>query len=361
MYKGMQFTLMLHVYTHMLDWFRGEIPFLHDALPAGRVLSIEADGSMEWESTKKLTCRSSHETSLKVRSVGGDGYGMATDLQIDGNLAKFLQGHNLFGSRNLNALLLESFLRIYDQFRDHLNGWSSPEITVEKIKRGDYRVNMVDINQLYDLGNDASVEAWLHAAEMRARTRSGRSSRDKGTVYMQKNSRRWAFKFYNKLREMAARGKTHLLPEHLQNQGLEEFASGKLRAELRLMSLQLKDLDITHGRHLTEERIGELFDEYLRRIDMKAQATIVDEQLERLPRCVQASYQLWRQGALLREMLPKPTFYRHRKLLMEEGVDISVPPVSPDASNVIPLIRVVEAVPVGIPQTFIDRGMVACL
>lgn len=345
----------------MLDWFRGEIPFLHDPLPSGRVLSIEADGSMDWESPKKLICRSSHETSIKIRSVGGDGFGMATDLQIDGNLAKFQQGHNVFGSRNLNALVLATFRKIYEQNRAHLNGWSSPEITEEKIRRGDYRVNMVDINQLYDLGNDASVEAWLHAAEMRARTRSGRSAREKGTVYLQKSSRRWAFKFYNKSREMNSKGKSHQLPEALLEKGLEKFAYGKLRAELRLMSLQLKDLGISHGRHLTEQRIGELFDEYLRRIDMKAQATVIDEQLEKMPRCIQSTFQLWRQGGSLKDILPKPTFYRHRKLLMEYGIDITFPPVSPDASNVIPLIRVVEAIPVGIPQHFIEEGLVACL
>ncbi len=61
----------------MIDWFRGEIPFLHDPLPTGRILSLEADGSIAWESPKSLMCRSSHETSLKIKSAGGNGEGRA--------------------------------------------------------------------------------------------------------------------------------------------------------------------------------------------------------------------------------------------------------------------------------------------
>lgn len=344
----------------MLDWFRGEVPFHHDPLPAGQVLSFEADGSVEWISVKKIRVeRESHESAIHVRSVGGDGHGFATALQIDGNPAKFLQGHNVFGSRDLNMLVALTFQRIYEAHKDHLEGWSNPELAFARIKRGEYDVKGLHINEMYDLGNDASVEAWLHAAEMRARTRSGRSTRDKGTVYAQKNSRRWAFKFYNKFREMAARGKSHKLPHILQGQGLEDFARGKLRAELVLMSMELKEMGVTKGYHVTEEWVSDTFARYLGRVEMPTQATLIDEQLLNLPRAAQSSYQLWRQGVSLKDLLPKPTFYRHRKILMEQGIDITVPPLSPDTSNVVPLIRVLEAVPVGVPAWAFDRKLVA--
>lgn len=155
----------------MIDWFRGEIDFLHDPIPAGRVLSIESDGSIAWECVKSIDCRSSHETSVKIKSTGGDGQGRATSLMIDGNLSKFLQGHNVFGSRDLNTLLLLTFRKVFDLHAEHLHGCSSPLLTEAKIKKGDYLVKMLDINQLYDVGNDQSVEAWLHAAHMRASSR----------------------------------------------------------------------------------------------------------------------------------------------------------------------------------------------
>lgn len=343
----------------MIDWFRGEIDFLHDPIPAGRVISIEADGEISWECVKSIDCRSSHETSLKIKSAGGNGEGRATALMIDGNLCKFLQGHNVFGSRDLNTLLLLAFRKVYQLHAEHLHGCSSPLLTEAKIKKGDYKVKMLDINALYEVGNDASVEAWLHAAGMRARSRHGRSSCDKGTVYLGKTSRRWAMKFYNKHREMQAKGKSHLLPDYLQNIGLEEFIQGKLRAELRIFGKELQKHGITHGYHLTHDIINQLFTTYLGKVDMTPQATIIDEQLLKMPRTVQGSYQLWRQGADLRQLLPSPTFYRHRKILMDYGVDISSTHLAPEHNNVVPLMRIIEAVPVEIPSWAYERGLIA--
>lgn len=344
----------------MIDWFRGEIDFLHDPIPAGRVLSIEPTGELLWECVKSIECRSSHDTSLKIRSSGGDGQGRATALMIDGNLCKFLQGHNVFGSRDLNLLLLSVFRKICNFYPDYFPAKSFAVHAAEvNIMKGDYKVKMLDINALYDVGNDASVEAWLHAAGMRARSRHGRSTHDKGTVYLGKHSRRWAIKFYNKYREMFARGKTHQLPDYLRNLGLEEFIQGKLRAELRIHAKELQKLGVTHGHHLTPDLIDQIFNDYLGKIDMTTQATLIDEALLKLPRAAQSSYQLWRQGADLRQLLPPRTFYRHRSILLEHGVDISSTHLAPEHNNVVPLMRIIEAVPVAIPAWAYERGLIA--
>ncbi len=348
----------------MIDWFRGEIPFLHVPIPTGRVLSIDLDGTVEWEAVKSIQCRGSYESSIKIRSGGGDGKGNATTLLIDGNLAKFLQGHNIFGSLDLNYLVLHVFKKICTEHSEHLQSVSGSQLELYKsyseIKKGNYLVKMLDINFLFELGNDQSVESWLHAAEMVARTRNGRSCRDKGTVYLQKNSRRWAMKFYNKYREcIATKSKKHKLNDYLAKLGLSDFVLGKLRAELRLMSLELKDMGLTHGRHFTEAKLIALFNEYMGRINMKAQATLIDEQLLKLPRPLQSTYEHWRHGVSLKDLLPQNTFYRHRRGLLEQGIDITMPPSDPERNNVIPLMRVVEAVPVQIPQWAFDRGLVA--
>lgn len=343
----------------MIDWFRGEIDFLHAPLPAGRVLSIEADGTIEWDCVKSIICRSSHETSIKIKSSGGDGQGRATSLMIDGNLCKFLQGHNVFGSRDLNTLLLLAFLKIVELHAEHLHGCSDPKLTEARIKKGDYKVKMLDINQLYDVGNDSSVESWLHAASMRAISRHGKAARDKGTVYLGKSSRRWGFKFYNKAREMFAKGITHQLPFHLQHLGLEDFIQGKLRAELRIFSKELEKHGITHGYHLTPELINQLFNDYLGKIDMTTQAVLLDEQLIKMPNALRGTYQLWRQGADLRQLLAKPTFYRHRQLLLGFGVDINAMCLSPEHNNVVPMMRIIEAKPVEIPVWAYQRGLIA--
>ena len=344
----------------MVDWFRGEVSFLHDPLPAGTVLSISPDGEVEWEIVKSIQARGSHESSLKVRSAGGNGLGQATSLLIDGNLCKFLQGHNIVGSLDLNFLVLNAFKVIVEEYGDYFGVSSAPDIAYQKIKNGDYLVKMIDINFLYDVKNDASVESWLHAAEMNARTRTGRALRDKGTVYIQKHSRRWAIKFYNKFREVNSKSKGHRLNDAFRGTGLDDFVEGKLRAELRLMPLELKDLQIFKGSDLTQERLIELYNKYMSKIEMKNNATLLDSELLELPKTVHSSYQLWRQGANLRELLSRTTFFRHKKLLLEYSIDIDFPPSNPEINNVIPLLRVIEASPVQVPQDFYTQGLVAC-
>jgi II/X family phage/plasmid replication protein len=343
----------------MLDWFRGSVPFLHHPLPAGRVMSIEADGSVEWESVKAIPIRSSHETSIKIKSAGGNGEGMATELLIDGNLSKFLQGHNILGGLDCTTLLAKSFQQIYEQHAVHFAQSGPIDLTLARIRQGQYKIAMLDINQLFDIGNDPSVEAWLHAAHMRARSRHGRSTRDKGTVYLGQYSRRWAVKFYNKWRELHAQGKTHKLPQHLQGLGLEDFIKGKLRAELRIFSKELEKLGITHGYHITPQKLLDLFNSYLGKIEMTTQATLIDDQLLKMPRTIQASYQLWRQGADLRNLLAHNTFYTHRRKLLAYGIDINMPCMSPEHNNVVPLIRVIEATPVKNPEWAYNLNLIA--
>lgn len=350
----------------MIDWFRGEISFLHDPIPSGRVISLDSDGSYEWEAVKKIVCRSSYETSIKIKSTGGDGRGRATALQIDGNLCKFLQGHNIIGSRDLNTLVLLTFQKVLEWLPEHFSGRCSPELAEWRIKRGDYLVKMLDINQLYECGNDASVEAWLHAAHMRALSRHGKAARDKGTVYLGQHSRRWGMKFYNKHRELTAKGKSHALPQPLQGLGLEQFIQGELRAELRIFGKELEDRHgITHGYHINAHIIDALFNAYLGKIDMTTQATLIDEQLLKIPRTVQATYQLWRQGADLRGLMTgldgqvSNTFYRHRKILLEHGIDINAVCLTPEHNNIVPLMRIIEAVPVANPAWAYQRGLIA--
>lgn len=344
----------------MIDWFRGEIMFHHMPIPTGQIMSIEADGTIAWVSPKRLDFRDSHETAIFLKSTGSAGDGFASHMMIDGNLSKFLQGHNVFGSCDLNILLAKTFQKIYEAFEDHFFGWAHPlPFVMGQIKKGNYVVKMLDVNELFEVGNDFNVEAWLHAAHMRACSRHGRATRDKGTVYLGQHSRRWAMKFYNKWREMVAKGKTHQLPDYLQNLGLEDFIKGKLRAEMRIFFKELEKHGITHGHHLTPDLINQLFNDYLGKIDMTTQVHLIDEQILKMPKPLQLSYKNWRDGVDLRQFLTHNTFYRHRRELLTYGIDISAPHLTPEQNNVVPMMRIIEAVPVAIPAWAYERGLIA--
>ena len=86
-----------------------------------------------------------------------------------------------------------------------------------------------------------------------------------------------------------------------------------------------------------------------------------DKIVDSLPRKLRTYYKLWLHGEDLRLELSKPTYYRIRKQLKEYDIDISLlRDVDKPSDNVIPLIRVLEAQPVGIPDWAYEQGLVAC-
>jgi II/X family phage/plasmid replication protein len=81
-------------------------------------------------------------------------------------------------------------------------------------------------------------------------------------------------------------------------------------------------------------------------------STMIDTTaLDALPARLKAVYQLWKEGHDLRELYPPRTFYRYRKELLAQGIDIAVKQARrEDPSNVIPLKVVLVAKPATIPD-----------
>lgn len=335
----------------MLDWTTTALPCHHRPIPAGTVLSLAPDGDVEWQSVKALSVPGTHDANLRVKSAGGDGAGWATELYLDGNPSKFLQGHNLFGSKDLISLVADSFDVIASRLQLEV-----PYDDRVAIEEGRYNVARVDVNESFELPSRADVRSWLRAAEFKSRTRQGRPTMKGGTLYHGQNSRRHSFKFYGKGDEIEARG--HQLPPALQIPELIGWADNKLRAEACIRSLELKDLGLREAKALTPSVLSGLFYKYLRGIEMNEQFSLSSDQLFNLPNKVRASYVLWNSGEDLRSLLSHQTFYRHRKELLAFGIDISIRKESLDRSNVVPLIRVLEAVPAGIPDFAFTQGLV---
>lgn len=217
----------------MIDWFTGILPCTHRPLPAGSVVSVDADGAVEWETVKRLTVRGSHESTMKVRSVGSDGEGRATHLYIDGNPSKFLQGHSVIGSDDLQGLVLTAYARILALL--HI---PHDLPSYRQVMEGQFKISRIDINYMYSLSTLENVRAWLYAAEFKAKTRHGRACGKGGTVYLGKNSRRWSLKFYSKYDEHTSGKKGHQMADEFVKAGLLDWSKDKLRIELTLRTLK---------------------------------------------------------------------------------------------------------------------------
>lgn len=335
----------------MIDWVNIFVPILHPPINGGAVVSIDSDGIQEWVAPKRIQATGSYDKKISFKSTGGDGQGTATHLQISGNPSKFLQGHNVFGSDDIIFLCFDTFKVIAEQF-----GLSPTRNEWRTIANGDYELKTVDINYSFELPSRSDVLAFIRGLEFKAKTRHGRPSTKGGTLYFGKSSSYWAFKFYCKAEEIAtARGK---LPEPLQGLGIEAWAENKLRAELRLMSKQLKRLGVLKVKDLSPLKTKQLFNDYLGQIDMTEQLPLKDAELLALPNKLRSTYTLWREGHDLRSMMSPATYKRHRKELRQYGINIDLTSVKPEQSNVVPFIRLLEATPAQIPDWAFTKHLV---
>lgn len=362
----------------MIDWFTISVPFEHPRLSAGSVVSIDRNGEKEWEVPQKVSARGSYETRINLKSVGASPTqpGYATELYIDGNLTKYLQGHNIWGTDDPLVLVARAFRELCIEL-----GLPFTIFDLYRVSCGVFKVARVDINYMFQvvrpdgsLAGSADVDAFLDAAGTCGGTKYRKAYPDKGSVYFNKGSRRWSAVWYNKEKEVKKR-LTQLARKRVKNADIDrpstrlrelskeqiarliQSAAGLVRCEFKLQSLELKDLDIATGSDLAKHGIYTLYCSMMERIRMTGNVRLTDRQTFELPPRLRGTYELWRSGISVRDVVSPATFYRHKKELLALGINIDEEQRSP-GDNVIPLVRFLEARPVSIPADLVADDLV---
>lgn len=228
-------------------------------------------------------------------------------LKISGNPAKYLQGHNVTGpSVSLLGPVVQGLVRA---FPEELRPPDADSLILPAVHR-----SRVDVNTLIDMGSHQAVHDWLMAAEVKARSRHGRSTADDGTVYWGKHSTRWAMKAYCKYCEL----RKHPPADSALLVDLLEWTRTFLRIELVLRRPELKNRGT-----LDESVIWEYFAKlelHTMRVNTYTEAKDV------LPTRMKLVLAGWYTGTDMKCLLPKRTFIRHRKEILEvTGIDIALP------------------------------------
>lgn len=334
----------------MIDWVSCEIRCDHDPskLISGLVMSFDAQGNNEWIVNKNLSVEGSYSSKIQIKSISD------SVIYVSGNPVKFLQGHNLFGTDDLIYLMG----RFFDRLIQSDIGLNPTYEQYEALQSGGYFLTRVDCTQTWHLNNSKDVMSWIRALGETAflkRRGSGQFSGD--TAYFGKNSRRWSVKCYSKGNEIMAKG--HKLHKDLAIPEMLEYADKSLRIELVIRSLELKRLQLDVGSYWTCDTARMLLQSmFLDNLEMSDVYMLKDDVLDTLPPRLRLTYQAWLNGDDLKTVLPRPTFYRYRKQMQSYGIDISTKPPK-EKNNVIPLIRYLEAEPVGIPDWAYRKNLVA--
>lgn len=302
----------------MIDWITAVIPcsnFDTSQLQDGKFCKVRPDGGLEWEKEIGKDIPGSYDSNIRVSNDQGC---YSSHIRIDGNPAKWLQGHNLFGSNDLIGLVKEVLCRL-----TLILDLRPSENDIRLWETGCYLLKRVDCTEMWVLPRKEDVFAWLHAAQFQAKSRCGKGVMSGNTLYFQKNSRRWALKFYSKGEEISIKG--HTLPTDIPHyQNLHNFAENKLRGEVVLRRPQLEKLGLDYAVNWKVETPYIMLREHLGRLDMSDQFNLTIEKIHGLTPRLQMTYASWMRGDDLRSILPKTSFYRYRRELLEFGVDISV-------------------------------------
>ena len=339
----------------MIDWITTVIRCTHnEPIRDGQFVKLKQGGEVEWSADRRLSIRGSFDSTVTVRSAPWAG---EDHIEVSGNLAKFFQGHNLFGTDDLCGLVFE-FMRwlslnhgpdaatpLVCPSIDDINAWRS----------GDYSLHRVDVTDSYKLPTRSDVLTWLRAAEQTAYlSHRGRGQLVKGsTLYFGKTSRRWSLKLYAKGQEIEDNASHQPALQDLP--AARAWADNVLRAEMVIRGQQLRDWGLSSGTawlpldEVPFESLGLLRDR-LGAMTMTTTRTLTHEVISELTAAQHNGYLAWLAGNDLRDSMSRPSFYRLRGKLLPHGIDIATLQPSEDRSNVIPLVRVLEAIPACVPD-----------
>lgn len=340
----------------MIDWITAKLPFRHrSAISDGVVVHYDEEGERKFFKLKRKEMRGSFETGIHVwtEMAAESDDGTFPFLWVSGNPVKLFQGHNVWGTNDLHGLLIETFRFLADALESQ--GAAPTDLDFQNVKRGAVHLTRVDLTESFLLDSLADCKAWIRAAEFTTRMKHrGRGQMTSGTLYFGKNSERWATKLYAKGQEVR---------EHLDKQpgifGLHhalEYADRCLRIEHVIRGKELARLGLDLAGNWDDTIAQVLHRDLLSKLEFSEAVTIQPTVLEDLPGALRGAYALWQEGHDLRKVYAPRTFYRYRSQLLAYGIDISIQQQGrPD--NVVPLVRVLEAVPASIPDWAEGTGL----
>lgn len=334
----------------MIDWVTADIR-CDNSINGGCVAKLDEKGEVEWLVQSAIPVRGSYDIHMMVKPIS------ECIIRISGNPAKWLQGHNLFGTNDLRALMYRCFLQLCEILENELH----PSIDqCDKVKDGHYTVSRVDINESWELSNQMQVKAWIRSAsEKMNMPHRGKGVFSGDTLYWGKGSKYWFMKCYSKGDEI--NNKKSNFPNELRTPQMLEYADKALRLELVLCSKFLRESKLNWVYHWSQDTAKMLLLQYVSKLEMSNNFMINDELLNTLPTRLKMAYSAWLNGQDLRTMLPKPTYYRYRKQLLAYDVDIAlIRDTEQQQSNVVPIIRILEAKPMGVPDWAYEQGLIAC-
>lgn len=348
----------------MVDWITARLPDpVGIPVNAGEVTKVSRDGEVEWSAKARLQVEGSWSSSMTFRgnaasscdeeehraawelaAAAGEGGPRDPELEVSGNPAKFLNGHNLFGTDDVADLLVRTVRKAKSAIWPDL--FDEPEIDVS-----DALLSRIDLTGSWVVDRAEDVVPILQAMEQtvwcpyrgRGVFDAGGSTLYYGRSAKGKRAKDWALKLYWKGAEVGA----HPLPEPAYSvPGLMDDVNRTIRVELTLRTAELKRLGLRRVGDWTPAKVREIWEAYVAKLDF-GEATVNLDTVDLASLGLKARHihalASWKAGNDLKAGMSRSAFYRLRNELKDlTGYDIAA---RRPVSNVVPLRRVVTISP----------------
>lgn len=325
-----------------IDWLSLSQVHTSGGLPevdSGCLLALNADGVLDWKTSKAVKHEGSYETSLNVRC---DGY----RVTFSGNVSRFGRTDNFFGF---------DFFECIEKVNEVLAHYGLPPFTPgqrrAEVKNGAIvetwsgaRVSRIDLTANFEAGSAENAHAVMqYLGSQHAPRQEGRVLGQGETVAFGVGSRRQYWKAYIKHLELKRHAcADQKLIDHCESVGVVRF-EGTIRSNA-LTDLGCAYLgDFERGRAMPQ--LIQLFEEK-KQVLNRCQKTTDD--LDLLPKAIRGTARDYLAGMDLTLSLSRTTFYRHRQALLPHGIDIAVRNIRPFQ----PRVKVVELRPAMVPAWY---------
>lgn len=314
----------------------------------GRVFAVDEDGAIDWEVNRDFNLEGSHDSRLKIQCDGWM-------VRLSGNVGRFDRADNVFGFE-LDEVMRKAN-RILEKFDlpHFIKGEPFREYGYEFFKYTGAFFTRLDLTGNFMVGSADNVAPFMQhlAAQSVSRMRTG-AFPDGYTVDYGRGSKYWYAKAYAKYHQLTSRQQRKRQPSKEVLDFVQQV--GMVRFEFTAKSRFLTQNGLRYWGGCDMSRLRKIFQEKSEVIRReKAGFKTFDQMFDGLPAKVLATVFSWKAGKDLPVIMTRPTFYRHRRQILDHcGVDISQP------CNVVELstrvkVKEIEVTPMIAPDWYWDR------
>lgn len=293
---------------YMVDWLRVRVEVDHNPEELNSAIRFDAiktdNGYSEpMKSYKEIwITEPSYSNKLKVKSTKD------STLLIDGNLGKWLTGHNITGDSDVVELVHSTVMKLAET-SEHI---TPTQQQLDAIKKGYFKIHVIDVNKaiLFET-KDKSLQ-YLERLKYHASYARFDKHVESNGIYFGYDSQRKTLKYYHKGTEVANNKKYQHNTDELQ-----ALADRMIRCELRLKWRELNDNNLLNGFNWTPETVKQLIDDAHNRLTLPKQINFPED----LPSKYKRFITCFKAGSL--DGYTTSTIDRMRRDLMKNyGVDL---------------------------------------